>query len=192
MTCTPMATDLALYEGRPEHCAERQPKEQRCYDFLERLGVPFWRVDHEHADTIEQCRSIETVLGCEICKNLLLTNRQGTAFYLLLLRGDKVFRTKHLSAALGCARLSFAPGEKMEELLDITPGSLSVLGLMNDCDKQVQLVIDRSVLAHEWLGCHPCLNTSTLRFSVRDLTEKIIPATAHTPILVDLPEDDAE
>lgn len=190
MTCIPTDTESVLFEGRPENCTERLPKEQRCYALLEQLGVSFWRVDHEHADTIELCHGIEATLGCEICKNLLLTNRQGTAFYLLLLRGDKVFRTKYLSAALGCARLSFAPGEKMEELLDITPGSLSVLGLMNDKEKQVQLVIDRPVLEHEWIGCHPCINTSTLRFSAKDLTEKVIPAMGHTPIIVALPEDE--
>lgn len=191
MTCTPTDTDRVLFEGRPENAADRLLKEQRCYDFLEALGVPFWRVDHAHADTIELCHAVEGALGCEICKNLLLTNRQGTAFYLLLLRGDKVFRTKYLSAALGCARLSFAPGEVMEELLDITPGSLSVLGLMNDRDKRVQLVIDKPVLEAEWIGCHPCINTSTLRFSVRDLLDQVLPATGHAPIIVELPEDEA-
>ncbi len=190
MTCIPTDTEPVLYEGRPENRASRLPKEQRCYDLLEQLCVPFRRVDHAHADTIGLCHGIESTLGCEICKNLLLTNRQGTAFYLLLLRGDKVFRTKYLSAALGCARLSFAPGEKMEELLDITPGSLSVLGLMNDKENRVQLVIDKPVLENEWIGCHPCINTSTLRFSVRDLTEKVIPAMGHEPILVELPEDE--
>lgn len=189
MTCTPMDTELVLHEGRPENALGRLPKEQRCYDFLEAAQVPFWRVDHDHADTIEQCHGVEAVLGCDICKNLLLTNRQGTAFYLLLLRGDKIFRTKHLSAALGCARLSFAPGEIMEAYLDITPGSLSVLGLMNDHENHVQLVIDKPVLEHEWIGCHPCINTSTLRFSVQDLLDKVLPATKHSPIIVELPED---
>lgn len=191
MTCIPTDTELVLFEGRPENFAARLPKEQRCYDLLEQLNIPFWRVDHAPADTIAQCHGAEAVLGCEICKNLLLTNRQGTAFYLLLLRGDKVFRTKHLSAALGCARLSFAPGEHMEQYLDITPGSLSVLGLMNDRENRVQLVIDKPVLEHEWIGCHPCINTSTLRFSIQDLTEKVLPATGHTPIVVELPEEEA-
>lgn len=190
MTCIPTDIKPALYKGRPDDFADRLPKEQRCYDLLDSLCVPFWRVDHDHADTIELCHGIESTLGCEICKNLLLTNRQSTAFYLLLLRGDKVFRTKYLSAALGCARLSFAPGEKMKELLDSTPGSLSVLGLMNDKENLVQLVIDKPVLENEWIGCHPCINTSTLRFSVKDLTEKVIPAMGHKPILVELPEDE--
>lgn len=190
MTCIPTDTELALHEGAPENRTQRAEKEQRCYAMLEQLGIPFRRVDHAPADTIALCHGVESALGCEICKNLLLTNRQGTAFYLLLLRGDKVFRTKYLSAALGCARLSFAPGEKMEELLNITPGSLSVLGLMNDPECRVQLVIDKPVLAQEWIGCHPCLNTSTLRFSVSDLTEKLLPATGHAPIIVELPEDE--
>lgn len=189
MSCIPTDTEPVLREGRPENFTERLPKEQRCYELLEKLDIPYWRVDHASADTIELCHGVEKTLGCDICKNLLLTNRQGTAFYLLLLRGDKVFRTKYLSAALGCARLSFAPGEQMEELLDITPGSLSVLGLMNDRENRVQLVIDKPVLEAQWLGCHPCINTSTLRFSVRDLLDKILPATGHTPIVVELPED---
>lgn len=189
MICTPTDTELMLFEGRPANCTVRLQKELRCYDFLESLGINFLRVDHAPTDTIAQCHTVEAVLGCEICKNLLLTNRQGTALYLLLLRGDKVFRTKHLSAALGCARLSFAPGEMMERYLDITPGSLSVLGLMNDSQQHVQLIIDQSVLTHTWIGFHPCINTSTLRISVRDLLDKVLPATGHKPILVALPED---
>lgn len=192
MTCIPSENKMTLLTGAPGNPAERLEKEQRCYALLQSLEIPFFRVDHEPAYTIEACHTVETVLGCEICKNLLLTNRQGTAFYMLLMPGDKVFKTKYLSAALGCARLSFAPGEKMEELLDITPGSLSVLGLMNDPEHRVQLVIDAPVLEAEWLGCHPCINTSTLRFSVKALTEKLLPAMGHAPTVVRLPEEPEE
>jgi Ala-tRNA(Pro) deacylase len=175
--------------GAPRDLAARAQKEQNCYAFLDRLGVVYRRADHEAASTMELCREIESALGCPICKNLLLTNRQQTDFYLLLMEGDKVFKTKYLSKALGCARLSFATDEQMEALLDITPGSLSILGLMNDPDQRVRLVIDRPVLDRPEIGFHPCLNTSTLAVSTGDLTGAIIPALRHLPTVVELPEE---
>ena len=185
MTCTP----TVIENGAPANLAERAPKEQKCYALLDRLGVPYRRADHAPAATMELCREIETALGCPICKNLLLTNRQQTDFYLLLMEGDKVFKTKYLSKALGCARLSFATDEQMEALLDITPGSLSILGLMNDPDQRVRLIIDRPVLDRPEIGFHPCLNTSTLAVSTGDLTGAIIPALRHRPTVVELPEE---
>ncbi len=139
-----MTIDPTLYRGRPAE--PRIPKEERCYDLLDRLGVEFFRVDHEHADTIEACEEVEALLGCRICKNLFLTNRQQTHFYLLIMPGEKPFRTKLLSKQIGSARLSFAGPEHMERLLDTTPGSVSVLGLMNDSGKAVRLLIDRDLL----------------------------------------------
>ena len=138
-----MYIDPTRYSGRPADCASRLPKEQRCYDLLGRLGIAYFRVDHDHADTIEACEAVEQVLGEKICKNLFLCNRQKTQFYLLMLEGEKVFKTRDLSKQLGVARLSFADPADMEKYLDITPGSVSVLGLMNDPDNAVQLVIDR-------------------------------------------------
>ena len=176
-----------LYEGRPESCTDRLPKEQRCYDILDRLGIAYSRVDHEHADTIEACHEIEQTLGAEICKNLFLTNRQQTEFYLLLMPGDKPFKTKELSAQIGSSRLSFAKSEYMEKYLDTTPGSVSVLGLMNDSEKKVQLLIDEDVMKEPYFGCHPCINTSSLKFTTEDLMQKIIPALEHEPVTVTLP-----
>ena len=129
---------------------------------------------------------MDVVLDATICKNLLLCNRQCTDFYLLLMPGDKVFKTKELSHQIGSSRLSFAAAEYMEEFLDITPGSLSVLGLMNDKQHRVQLLIDTDVLQGEYIGCHPCINTSSLRLKTADLTDKIIPAMGHAPKLVTL------
>ena len=136
----------ALLPGRPVNAADREPVERACYDFLDGLGVAYERVDHDAAFTLEACKEVDGALGATICKNLFLCNRQRTAFYLLLIEGDKVFKTKYLSAQLGCARLSFAPPEDMERLLGVTPGSATVLGLMNDKEKAVQLVIDRSAV----------------------------------------------
>ncbi len=176
----------SLQFGRPADFSGRLPKEQRCYELLDSLGVEYARVDHEHADTIEACHEIESTLGALICKNLFLTNRQQTEFYLLLMPGDKPFKTKLLSKQIGTARLSFASPEHMERYLDITPGSVSVLGLMNDGGK-VHLVIDRDLLKDEFIGCHPCINTSTLRLRTEDVIGKLLPAVGHEYSLVELP-----
>ena len=181
-----MYIDPVRYEGRPGNVPERLEKEQRCYALLDELQIPYARVDHEHADTIEACEAVEQVLGEKICKNLFLCNRQKTQFYLLMLEGEKVFKTKDLSKQLGVARLSFADPADMEKYLDITPGSVSVMGLMNDPDNQVQLLVDEDVLKGEFIGCHPCINTSSIRFHTSDLVEKVLPAVNHEFIKVKL------
>ena len=174
---------MELVNGRPTDTQGRLDKEIRVYDFLDSLGVSYQRIDHEAAMTMEACEEIDRTLEATICKNLLLCNRQETQFYLLMLPGDKVFKTKNLSAQIGSSRLSFAKEEYMEQYLDITPGSLSVLGLMNDKDRMVRLLIDEDVLTGEYIGCHPCINTSSLRLRTKDLVEKIIPAMEHETIV---------
>ena len=180
-----MNSEISLFTGRPTD--ERIPKEERCYELLDSLGVEYMRADHEHGDTIEFCHQVEKVLGCEICKNLLLTNRQMTDVYLLMMPGDKPFKTKILSKQIGSARLSFASAEQMLEYLDITPGSVSVLGLMNDKDNKVRLLIDSELLKQEYIGCHPCINTSSLKIKTSDILEKILPAVGHEATYVELP-----
>ena len=177
---------LELKNGRPENTSDRLEKEIKCYDFLDRLGIEYQRVDHDAADTMEICEEIDKTLGAVICKNLFLCNRQQTAFYLLMIPADKVFKTKDISAQIGSSRLSFATAEHMEKYLDITPGSVSVLGLMNDADNTVTLLIDKDVLKDEYFGCHPCINTSSLKIKTSDLIQKIIPALKHEHILVEL------
>ena len=178
---------MQLLQGRPETNRGRLDKEIRCYDLLDQLDIRYQRIDHEAAATMELCRAIDEALEATICKNLLLCNRQCTQFYLLMMPGDKVFKTKDLSAQIGSSRLSFASGEYMEQLLDITPGSLSVLGLMNDKENRVQLLIDGDVLKGEYVGMHPCINTSSLRLKTQDLIEKILPAMGHEAQIVTLP-----
>ncbi|MDN0042881.1 prolyl-tRNA synthetase associated domain-containing protein [Mediterraneibacter glycyrrhizinilyticus] len=181
---------MKLVDGRPESTEGRLDKEIRVYDFLDSLGVKYQRVDHEAAMTMEACEEIDRTLsegvdsGVAICKNLFLCNRQETDFYLLLMPGDKPFKTKYLSAQIGSSRLSFAKPEYMERYLDITPGSVSVMGLMNDKDNKVRLLIDEDVLQQEYFACHPCINTSSLRFRTADLVEKVIPAFGHEPVIV--------
>ena len=177
---------MELQLGRPADCTGRLDKEIRCYDFLDRIGVSYQRIDHEAANTMEACAAVDEALNATICKNLLLCNRQCTAFYLMMIPGDKHFKTSSFSKLIGSSRLSFADPTYMEQFLDITPGSVSVLGLMNDHENKVQLVIDEDVLKGDFFGCHPCINTSSLRIATADLLEKIIPAMGHTPRFVTL------
>lgn len=178
---------MELVKGRPTDCSGRLEREVRVYDLLDKLGIEYERTDHEEANTMEKCNEIDKILDTIICKNLFLCNRQQTEFYLLMMPGDKPFKTKYITKQLGCSRLSFAPSEKMLEYLDIKPGAVSIMGLMNDKDNKIQLVIDKPVVESETLGCHPCVCTSSLKFKTKDIIEKFLPAVHHAPIIVDLP-----
>lgn len=179
--------ELELVKGRPATNEGRLEKEIRTYDLLDKLGITYERVDHEEANTMEACLAIDKVLApAVICKNLFLCNAQKTRFYLLMIREDKKFKTKEISHQINSARLSFAPAEYMEQFLDITPGSVSVMGLMNDVDNQVTLLVDEDVLKEELFGCHPCINTSSIRLKVSDVFEKFLPEVHHDYMVVTL------
>ena len=158
---------------------ERLPREQRTYELLDQLGIEYQRTDHEKTTTMAACEAVDGVLGVLMCKNLFLCNRQKTKFYLLMMPGDKKFKTKELSSQIGSARLSFAEPEDMLKYLDIEPGSVSIMGLMNDKEHAVQLLIDEDVLKDEYLGCHPCVNTSSLKLRTEDVITKFLPAVGH-------------
>ena len=175
-------------KGRPASAEGRLAKELRVYDYLDSLGIEYERIDHEAAMTMEACREIDLALEATICKNLFLCNRQETEFYLLLMPGEKKFKTKELSKQIGSARLSFAKDEYLLKYLDLTPGSVSVLGLMNDREKKVRLIIDEDVTKGAYIGCHPCINTSSLKLPTADVLEKFLPAIHHDYTLVDLPD----
>ena len=178
---------LQLMRGRPKEQGGRLEKELRVYDLLEELGISFERVDHPAAETMEACAAIDEALApATICKNLFLCNAQKTRFYLLMIRGDKKFKTKEISHQIGSARLSFGPAEAMERFLDITPGSVSVMGLMNDTEHRVRLLIEREVYEAEYLSCHPCICTSSLKLKTAEVLEKLLPHTGHTVTVVDL------
>jgi Ala-tRNA(Pro) deacylase len=177
---------MELYNGRPENNDGRLEREIHVYDVLDDLKIPYQRTDHGHADTMEACHEIDAVLEVLICKNLFLCNRQKTEFYLLMMPGDKPFKTKEIPKQVGCARLSFASPEYMLEYLDIEPGAVSIMGLMNDTENKVQLLIDEDVLKGEYIGCHPCVNTSSLKIKTKDLTDIFLPAVHHEPIIVHL------
>ena len=181
-----MNIDTSRYFGRPVDCSSRMEKEVACYDLLDYLGISYDRVDHDAADTIPACEVVEGYLGAKICKNLFLCNRQKTSFYLLLIPGFKKFLTKDISKQITSARLSFAGEEELLNMMDLLPGSITILGLMNDPDQHIRLLIDEEVLKCDYIGFHPCANTTTLRVAVADLMDKIIPALQHEPTIVSL------
>lgn len=184
-----MNVQETVYSGRPK--LPRTPVEEAIYDQLDQLHINYLRVDHDHADTMEDCRQVERVLGAKICKNLLLTNRQKTRYYLLMMPGDKPFKTKDLSAQLGVARLSFADGETMAQLLHTTPGSVSALELLFDTERAVTLVVDQELARDSSVSGHPGISTSTLRLSWGDMMT-YLSAVGHSPVYVDLPRPEAE
>ena len=177
---------MEVFQGRPADLTGRLEKDKESYDLLDRLGITYQRTDHEPTATMEVCKEIDGVLELMICKNLFLCNRQKTKFYLLLMPADKPFRTKELSAQIGSSRLSFGGPEDMERLLNVTPGSVSILGLMYDRDKQVRLLIDADVLEEPYFGCHPCINTSSVKMTTADVTQRLLPALGHEMTVVHL------
>ena len=175
------------HNSRPE--GELPAQETAAFDFLDSLGIDYERVTHELADTMEKCDDVSAVLGVDVCKNLFLCNRQKTNFYLLCMPPHKAFHTKDLSHQIGSARLSFAPEEQLWELLHCTPGSASVLGLAYDTEHRVRLLMDRETYEAAQFGCHPCLNTGSLRMATADLLNVFLPHTGHTVTVVDLPNE---
>ena len=171
---------MEIYDGRPADENGRLSREIRTYDFLDQLGIVYQRTDHDRADNMEACNAVNAVLDVVICKNLFLCNRQKTAFYLLLMPGGKKFRTKELSAQIHSSRLTFADPEDMLKYLDIEPGSVSIMGLINDREQNVRLLIDEDILNNEYIGCHPCVCTSSLKIKTKDILEQFLPAAGHS------------
>ena len=190
MNMNELIHDATLYEDIPDSEGRRE-REMEVYRLLKSLEIPFQRMDHESMATIEACRGVDEILGIHMCKNLFLCNSQKTVFYLLLMPGEKKFKTKELSKQIGSARLSFAPEEFMEEYLHISPGAVSVMGLMNDKENHVNLLIDEDVLKEEFLVCHPCVNTASLRLRTKDVLSKFLPFVGHTYRTVHLDGDDS-
>ena len=181
---------MELYKGRPENTQGRLDREIRVYDLLDSLNIEYYRTDHERADNMEACNEIDSILDVIICKNLFLTNRQKTKYFLLMMPGDKKFKTKELTSQINSARLSFAGADDMLKYLDIEPGAVSIMGLMNDRDKTVQLLIDEDVLKDEYIGCHPCVCTSSLKIKTKDIVDIFLPYTGHEYIQVSLTGED--
>jgi len=181
---------MVLFKGRPDDISGRLEKEIRVYDLLDSLGIEYERVDHEAAETMEACRAIDEILApAVICKNLFLCNSNKSQYYMLMIPGTKQFKTKVVSKLVNSSRLSFGDAKYMKEFLDITPGSVSVVGLMNDVNNKVRLIVDVDVLKKEYFGCHPCINTSSIRMKVSDVFEKFLPAVKHDYITIEIPKE---
>ena len=176
-----------FHNTRPE--GQLLPQEAAAFDALEQLGIGYDRVTSDPADTMEKCAAVSQVLGMPICKNLFLCNRQKTQFYLLCMGPDKPFHTKDLSRQIGSARLSFAPEEALWDLLRCTPGSATLLGLLHDQEHQVRLLMEREVYEGEYISCHPCICTSSLKLRTEDILRKFLPPTGHEVTVVDLPNE---
>ena len=174
-------------KGRPRDFCKRLPKEQRVYEFLDSLGIEYYRIDHEHTDRMEACAAIDTALSVKICKNLFLCNRQKTQYYILMMPADKPFRTRLVSPQIGSARLSFGEADVMEQLLDVTPGSVSIMGLINDKENKVRLLVDADIVEKEYVGCHPCINTTSLRLRSSDIFGKFLDAVHHDMTVLEIP-----
>lgn len=174
-----------IYTTRPDESHLRLNKELRVYDLLEKLNIPFQRIDHDPTVSVESCQEVEKLLQIEISKNLFLTTANKSSFYLYFMPGSKRFQTKIVSSQIGSSRLSFADAGYMQEFLDITPGSVSILGLMNDKNHNVNLLIDRDIIKAEYIGCHPCINTSSLKIRTKDIIEKFLPFVGHDYTIID-------
>ncbi len=183
---------MKVFEGRPDSCEGRLEKEIAVYDFLDNLGVKYQRVDHEALMTIAACEEVDKSLEIEICKNLFMCNRQKTDFYLLLIPGNKAVQVKEISPQVPCSRLSFASGEHMEEYLNVTPGSATVMGLLFDPEQKVQLLVDEEIFDQEYFGCHPCINTSSVKMTTKDMFEKVLPAMNREYITVKLTDGNSK
>ena len=174
-----------VYRGVPKDIDTRQEKEKKCYEFLGKLGIDYEVIDHEEASDMDRCREIESVLGVKICKNIMLCNRQESRFFIFMMPGDKKYVTKEFSKKIGMSRLSFAKEKHLKELLNVSSGSVSALALLNDTDNKVELVIDRDVIQQDYIRCHSCVNTSTLKIKTEDFLNKIIPALGKEAKIID-------
>ncbi len=159
---------------------------EKVCEFLKNAEIEFEIIRHEPAFTIEECMKIEEIINGKICKNLMLTTTTGSVYYLLMMSGEKKFVTKEVSKKLGTSRLSFASAEKMSELLNTAPGSLSITSLIFDKNKTVRLAVDRSVFEEEYVCCHPSDNTATLKIKTQDLTEKFLLSLGADPVIIDV------
>ena len=141
---------------------------------LETLGISWQMMHHAPVRTSADCTEIERELHTSGCKNLFLRGSSGTAWYLVLLPPEEKADLRALAVQLGEKRLSFAGKEDVKNILHTEPGAVSILCLCFETAEQVRVLIHRKILEKETIGCHPCINTASLKLSVRDLTEKFL------------------
>ena len=150
---------------------ERGALETKTYQELERLNIKYERVDNDTVEAMEECVEISKKLGAEIRKTIVVCNRQKTQFFLVILPANKRFDSKLFAAMMHTARVSFA-------------SPASVMGILNDPEGKVKVVIDKAVADAEWFACNPGANTSHLRFKTKQLINNFLPAEKHKPEII--------
>lgn len=183
------AEEYRLFEGRPENDA-MSINEKTVYDFLDKSGVEYSTLTHPSAFTMEECRKVRDYIQAPVFKNLFLTNKQQTKFYLLVMPAGKAFKTKYLSAQIQGSRLSFASAQFMEHYLGVKPGAVSPLGLIFDRDREVTVLFDNELKCEDKFACHPCVNTASVVMRLSEMIDIIIPFTNHDIKWVDLPREE--
>ena len=172
-------TALAPQEDRGE-------LENRVYKELQKLQIPFERVDNDSVETMEECTEISEKLGAEIRKTIVLCNRKKTMFFLVVLPAEKHFDTKTFCEKVGCPRVSFASPESMEAKLGVLPGSATIMSVLNDPERSVQVIIDKEVADAEWFACNPGANTTHIRLATEKLLKVFLPHVFHKPMIAAL------
>lgn len=158
----------------------------KVFALLDKLHIPYERVENDVVETMEECKEIDQALGTEIRKSIFLCNQKKTSFFLVVMPAEKQLDTGALEKKLGVSHLSFASGELMEKHLGTKPGSASIMGLINDEDEYVQLIMDKEVADEEWFGCNPGINTDHLKIKTQDLLKKFLPRIYHKAKIVEL------
>ena len=149
--------------------------------YLNDLGIAFRRAEHPPAFTMEDCARVDEMLQALTVKNIFLTTKNGKRFYLCLTRPEARFRTADISKQAGSSRLSFAPEERLIELLHAHAGSASPLGLIFESARGVGLLVDAALRDAPTLVFHPCDNTKSLAMASADFFDVFLPAVGVVP-----------
>lgn len=168
----------------PTQC--ETPLQSMVYQTLDALSIPFESVDTDEAITMENCVLIEENLNMKMVKTLFLCNRQQTSFYLFITKGDKPFRSKDFSTALGVARVSFAPSKKMDTMLGTKIGAATVFSALLDKNNIVQIIFDKDVLAEKYYGCSDGTTTGYIKIETDKILHTFLPYTKHTAAVIEV------
>lgn len=156
------------------------------YEFLSAHNIAFERHDHEAVYTCEQADCLDIPGSAAKTKNLFLRDRKGRRHFLVTVGAEKTVDIKALEELLGVKGLSFASAERLEQYLGLTPGAVTILGVINDRDHAVEVVVDSGLWCRDAIQCHPLVNTSTLILS-RDDIRQFLDITGHEVHVVEVP-----
>jgi len=160
--------------------------QQMAYAALNKLGIPFERVDTDPAISMEDCSQIDKKLDMKTVKTLFLCNRQQTAFFLFITRADKPFITKDFSSALEVPRVSFASEELLLRKLGVKIGAATIFGILLDKEHEVQVIFDKEVLGEKWYGCSDGTTTGYMKVETAKIFHAFLEFTGHTPRVIEI------